>query len=183
MSAVIQYPTCTLELLIEAGIGRQANQGVWDSSTWGYAVWGAEDTTLGDWIDVTCDISELEITGGATASDGVITAINATTGGLTFHGAQWNPWSSVWTDILAPAVPIRIRWRYLGETTWRPLFMGVTDGWPYDRKTQIAAVPILDGTGQLANYKLGELSVPVGNRENLTARINRILDAGRWASD
>jgi hypothetical protein len=180
MSALIPYETGDIEVLVELGIGRQANAGVWDESYWDYSVWGHEDTALGDWVDVTCSISEIELTGGASAADGVITEINATTGGLTMHGAEWNPWSSTYTDVLGPAVPVRIRWRHGGETDWRPMFYGETDGWPYDRATEVSALPIIDPTGQLANFKLSKLEAPVGNLENLTARINRVLDAARW---
>jgi hypothetical protein len=178
--ALIPYETGSIEVMIELGIGRQASEGIWDSSAFDYAVWGQDDTSLGDWVDVTCDVSEITLTGGADAPDGVVTAIRATTGGLTLHGDEWNPWASPWGDMLGPDVAVRIRWRHAGDTTWLPMFYGVTDGWPYDRDTKIAAVPILDATGYLANLKLGELGMPVGNGESVSARIGRVLDAARW---
>lgn len=180
MTALLEFDTGTIELEVSIGVGNQAN--AWDSSAWDYSQWASD--TAGGWVDVTCDVSEVTLTAGASAPDGLLTAINGTTGGLTLHGDQYNPWAPPWggRNALGPGVPVRIRWRHEGATDFVSAFTGVTDGWPFDRSTGVAAVPILDATGMLANLTLLTLAAPAGQGEGISARINRILDAAGWST-
>ena len=180
MSALIPYETGTLELSVQVAIGQNVSE--WDSSSWGFAEWSSE--VVGGWVDVSCDVSELTLTGGASAPDGVLTAINGTTGGLTLHGDQYNPWAPPWGDQgqLGPRVPVRLQWRHAGDASLRTFFTGVTDGWPFERSSGTAAVPIIDATGGLANLDLPGLdsTLAVGQGETLSARMNRILNQAAW---
>ena len=178
MSARIPYETGTLELSVQFAIGQDASQ--WDSSSWNYSQWSSED--VGGWVDVTCDVSEVTLTGGASEPDGLLTAINGTTGGITLHGDQYNPWSPPWGDQgqLGPAVPVQLLWRHQGDTSWHTAFTGITDGWPFERSSGTAAIPILDATGGLANLDLPTLAAGVGQGEGLSARMNRILNQAAW---
>lgn len=179
MSALLEYPTGTIELEVDMLIGSSSSS--WDNAAFDFAQWGTE--VAGAWVDVTCDISELTVTAGADKPDGLVTALNGTTGGITLHGSQYNPWAPPWgRNVLGPAVPVRVLWRHAGAATWSTAFTGVTDGWPYDRDAAIAAVPVLDATGGLANLDLATLAAPVGQHETLTARMNRILDAATWST-
>ena len=127
---------------------------------------------------------QLTLTAGASAPDGVVTAINGTTGGITLHGDQYNPWAPPWGDQgqLGPRVPVRLQWRHQGDATLKTFFTGVTDGWPFERSSGTAAVPIIDATGGLANLDLPALdsSAAVGQGEALSARMNRILNQAAW---
>ena len=180
MSALIPYDTGTLEIAVQMAIGTQVT--LWDQSSWNYAEWSSE--LVGGWVDVTCDASEVNLTAGATAPDGVVTAINATTGGISLHGDQYNPWAPPWGDQgqLGPRVPVRLLWRHQGDATFKTFFTGVTDGWPYERSSGTAPVPIIDATGGLANLDLLALdaTAAVGQGEALSDRMNRILSQAAW---
>lgn len=179
MTALIPYDTGTLELAVQMGIGLQTS--VWDTDTWDFSQWSEE--TVGGWVDVTCDVSEVTITSGASAPDGVLTAINATTGGVVLHGDQYNPWGPEYGQgQLGPKVPVRLLWRRPGDPALVPVFTGVTDSWPYERSTETASVALVDATGGLANNDLLTLPGPAGQGEGISARMNRILDAASWST-
>lgn len=176
MTALIPYETGTLEVAMEMGIGNATSS--WDASSWDYSEWASE--VVGGWVDVTCDVAEITFTSGASQPDGLLTAINATTGGVELHGDQYNPWSPPWGGQLGPRVPVRMRWRHQGDASFTTAFTGVTDSWPFERSTGVAAVPIVDATGGLANLNLPTLAVPVGQGEALSDRMNRILNQAAW---
>jgi hypothetical protein len=179
MTAIMDFPTGQLEIAVEAAIGQGAS--AWDTSTFDYSVWSSE--TIGGWIDISCDTSEVTLTSGASGPDGLLTAINGTTGGLTLHGDQYNPWAPPWGGVvgpLGPGVPCRVRWRHVGDAAFITAFTGFSDAWPFDRDEGVASVPVLDATGGLANLTLPTLPAPVGQHEALSARMNRILDAAAW---
>ena len=180
MTALIPYETGALELAVEFAIGR--NVSAWDAASWDFSQWSTE--TTGGWVDVTCDVSELTLTAGASAPDGILTAINATTGGVTLHGDQYNPWTAPWgtQGQLGPQVPCQLLWRHQGDASFKTFFTGVTDGWPFERSSGTAPVPIKDATGGLANLSLPTLATPVGQGEALSARMNRILSQAAWSS-
>jgi hypothetical protein len=137
-------------------------------------------------VDITCDVTEIDITSGASSADGLITQINGTSGGLTVYGSDYNPWSGPWAGMLTPDLAVDIRWRHVGDTSWIYAFTGVVDVWSYDRIAEISSVSIIDATGGLANLDLPTLAVPVGQGETISARMNRILtaanvDPSRWS--
>ena len=70
MSATTTYG---IDLLVQLGIGRQTDRAVWDSASWSTsAVWGESDTSLGDWVDVTCELLDaLRLSAGSNTDDGV----------------------------------------------------------------------------------------------------------------
>lgn len=180
MSALIPYETGTLELAVQMAIGQNVSS--WDLSSWNFSEWSSE--LVGGWVDVSCDVSEINITAGASAPDGVLTAINSTTGGITLHGDQYNPWAAPWGDqgALGPKVPVRLLWRHQGDSSWLTAFTGVTDGWPFERSSGTAPIPVIDATGGLANLDLPGLdsAAAVGQGEALSARMNRILTQAAW---
>ena len=176
MTAIMDFGTAQLEVSVQMAIGLGAAQ--WDAGAWDFDRWATEST--GSWVDVTCDVSEVVLTSGASEPDGILTAINGTTGSITLHGDQYNPWIEPWVGQLGPGVPVQVLWRHVGDASFTAAFTGVTDSWPFDRDSGVAAVPILDGTGQLANQQLSAWGSPVGQGEGLSARMNRILDAAAW---
>jgi hypothetical protein len=179
--ASIPYSTGTIEVTVELGVGNSATAGIWDSSAWDYAVWSDPATPGGDWVDVTCRASELDVAAGADLSAGMIMRVDGTTGVIRLHGTEWDPWAGTYpSNTLGPGVGARIRWRRPGESEWRAVFTGETDHWPYDPETQRVDVPVIDATGLLGNTKLAPAAVPVGAGDRISERINRVLDAAKW---
>jgi hypothetical protein len=180
VSAILPYPTGELEL--EVDIAAQSSGGRWDDGAWDEATWD-QSGGEGDWLDLTCDISELELTSGASSSDGLCTKIAGTTGSLTLHGAQYDPWAGRWpANVLGPDLPVRILWRRPGDPEWAPVFAGLTDAWRYDAKTAAVTVPLVDRVAWLGNQKLIARD-PVGAGDTIPDRIARILEAAGWAGD
>jgi hypothetical protein len=180
MTAILPYSTGDLELAVEMAIGGSGVNG-WDQSAWDFAAWASD--TSGGWVDVTCDTSEVTLASGASAPDGLLTAINGTTGGVTLHGDQYNPWAPPQAPgLLGPAVPVRLRWRHVGDASFQTAFTGVTDGWPFDRASGTAPIPILNATGLLANMTLPTQTPAVGQGETIDQRMNRILNAAAWST-
>ena len=190
MPARLPWPHGDVDLLVELGVGRQADAGVWDAAAWDGAVWGASDTDTGDWVDVSCDVLDVDLTAGASQPDGVVTAVDSTTGVVRLAGERWNPWQSAYRGALGPAVPVRVSWSPVdpdnpdASPSWRPVYTGESDAWPYDRRRAVVAVPVVDATAALgANTLPTEPNPGVGGHETITARMTRILDAARWPAD
>ena len=109
MSAILPYATGPIE--IEVDIAAQSAGGRWDDDLWSFATWD-QATGEGSWLDLTCDISELALTSGASSPDGICTKVAGTTGSIALHGAQYDPWAGLWPpNVLGPDLPVRIQWR------------------------------------------------------------------------
>lgn len=183
MSAVTEYG---VELSVELGIGRQGDSGAWDTAKWDTAVWGNPDTTLGDWVEVTCDTeSPLSLGAGASDADGVVTRWEAATCALVLHGAAYDPWSGPWAGILGPMVPVRVRWRPEGSAEWLAAFTGAiaADGYEWVPGSRpYATVAATDSTQVLTAYDPVERAA-IGAGDTAAERVHRILDVAQWPSN
>ena len=107
---------CGIDLEVCLALADAELGGVWDSSNWNAAVWQQADTSMGDWLDVTCDCATIDLAGGATTSDGVLSRWENRTGTLTLYGPDYDPWSAPYAGKLTPALPVRIRYRATGAS-------------------------------------------------------------------
>lgn len=177
-----------VDLRVQLGIGRQSGSGRWDnaSARWDAIVWGEADTSLGDWVDVTCETADpFTLTAGASDADGVVTRWEAATCALRLLGAQWDPWAGPWAGIVGPSVAVRVSWRPAGDPTWLPAFTGsvAADGWDYIPGTRpYANVHATDSTQNLAAFDPPERS-PIGTGDTASQRVNRILDVAAWPAN
>jgi hypothetical protein len=197
-----------IEFTVELGIGRQAKAGVWDTGYWNSAVWAQSDTSLGDWVDVTCSVLDetLSLRSGADNNDGVVTHWDAATASFTLIGSQWNPWAGPYAGILGPGVAVRMRWRnavgnqYLDgiaqrygypsdvdASAWFYAFTGGVDGEGYtwnpntEAWRSTADLACTDDTRTLAAFD-GVEQPSQGSQETTAQRITRILDTALWPS-
>jgi hypothetical protein len=180
MTALLPQPGIEIEIAL--GIGRADQAGVWDSGSWDYSRWQQPDTTLGNWVDVTCDTADgFTMGAGASSADGIVTRWEAATVALTLIGDQWDPRSGPYADVLGASIQARIRWRVAGDTTWITTFLGFVDenGFTYDPKTKRAQVACTDGTRILNGFD-GLEQPPIGAGETAAQRVARIADYVGW---
>lgn len=185
MSAAI--PAAGIEIEVCLGVGRSANVGVWDTGRWDANTWGQTDTSLGDWVDVTCQtLTPLELAAGASGADGVVTRWEAATCSFTLIGDVFDPRSGPYAGLLGPGLPARVRWRPIGTQTWIVAFTGYVDdsGFTYDAKVTPprAKLACTDATRILAAFDGVEQS-PIGQGETAAQRVARIADNARWPAD
>lgn len=174
----------TVEIVVELGIGRPELAGRWDEAGWDANVWAESDTTLGDWVDVTCQTGTgMRMTAGANESDGVVTRWEAATLQATLGGPEWDPAEGPYAGVLGPGVQARVRWRTPGAAEWVTAFDGFTneDGFQYDGKGR-AQIACTDATGIIAGYD-GLEQLPQGAGETAAQRVARIADAAEWPAD
>jgi hypothetical protein len=109
--------TYGVQLAVELGIGRASDAARWGQSPWGKASrWGHTDTTVGDWVDVTCDVlDDVRLTAGSNTDDGVTRRWESASAAFTLDGSQWDPWNGPHADVIGDRVPARVRWRYPDE--------------------------------------------------------------------
>jgi hypothetical protein len=195
----------TVEIAVELGVGRSALEGVWDSAVWGTNVWGQSDTSLGDWVDFTCDVVDesLSTTSGTDQTDGVVTHWAAATCSLRLLGPAWDPWHGPYAGLAGPGLPVRIRWRPatgmaalagiaddeedLDASGWQFAFVGAVDDEGYNWNPQTdparsyAALAATDGTRILSAFD-GLEQNPQGAQETASQRVTRILDTALWSA-
>lgn len=175
--------------LLPSGVGVSVEIAVastspaWSVSAWNDAQWAQTDTSLGNFVDVTCDCSEVHLSGGATAADGALTRWEARTATITLWGPKFDPWNGPWAGQLTPGMPVRVRWHPPGDPTWRPAFTGTVDdaGYTWDPATNQTTLGAVDDTAILAAWD-GLAQAEVGGGETADQRVNRILDAASWPS-
>lgn len=178
---------------VALGIARVFPEGEWDVSSWDAAEWSETDTSLGDWMDVTCDtLDGIRLAAGSSNVEGVVTRWEAATATLSLYGADYDPRIGQWADVLGPATPVRIRWRALDlardvalprtEDPWHVVFLGsVADGgYRWDPTTMTATLQCTDRTVDLATFETPALAPPVGGGDTAAGRITRLADAARW---
>lgn len=183
MSAILPGPMIEFEVAL--AVGQAANAGVWESGVWDANSWGETDTSLGDWVDVSCYVinSGVHLTAGATSADGVVTRWEAATTNFELLGAQFDPRSGPYAGLLSPGLPVRIRWRpNVVGAEWLTAFGGFVDddGFSYSAKGHpTASVAATDGTRIFAGFD--GLEQPIqGTGETAAERVTRIADMVGW---
>lgn len=187
-----------VDILVELAVGRSADAGHWGQSAWDQARWGTSDTTLGDWVDVTCDVlDELRLSAGSNTDDGVTRRWESASAAFTLAGSQWDPWNGPHTGVVGDRTPVRVSWRTTTATLaalavfgltfatradgWVPAFTGyiATRGYSWDPDTQLARVACVDGTSVLVASD--RVPSPVqGAGETAAARVSRLATAALW---
>jgi hypothetical protein len=177
-------PALGIELEVALGIGTIEPGGVWDEGEWDLNTWQQPDTSMGDWTDVTDRTVSPISTGAGSSADGVVTRWEAATCALDLIGAQWDPRSGPYARLLGPGLPVRVRWRPIGDTEWLVAFIGAADddGFSYDPKTQRAHVAATDGTRIFAGFD-GIEQPPTGAGDTAGQRVVRIADMVGWPDD
>jgi hypothetical protein len=151
------------------------------------------------WIDVTCDVLDLEVAGGASSSAGIFSKADAATAQVTLadpHGIYdplngHGPYAYGGRSRLVPGTPLEV----FAETIDDPaaaspsatryfLFTGTVDSWgeewtPTPSKRR-AVVVASDATKQWVRYDRPE-QPPVGAGDTTAARISRLVDYYDWA--
>lgn len=183
--AALPGPGIDLEVCL--GVGQSESTGVWDAGRWDVDTWGQTDTDLGDWVDISCYVTDDDgVTFGAGASnaDGVVTRWEAATTAFTLLGAIFDPGGDVWVGLLGPGLPVRVRWRPTGSPDWLVTFRGFVDdgGFSYDPRTRRARVAATDSTRIFAAFD-GLEQPPAGAGETAAARVARIADLVGWPAD
>ena len=167
------------EVEVALALARRFPGGEWDTSLWDESEWEQTDTALGDWLDVTCDTGDpIELKAGSSKVEGVIDRWEAATVSLSLYGAQYDPRTGQWSGLLTPGLPVRIRWRPIGEDDWRIAFLGtVADaGYKWDPQTLTAILDCDDGTAELVAYDQLPYEVPMGDGDRASERISRLAD-------
>jgi hypothetical protein len=140
------------------------------------------------WVDISCDVKDLETHLGGNRSDGALSRAGASTCSLTLADPDRaydplnpnSPWQYAGRSRLAPGTPVWV-WAELVEryavTTWR-MFTGTVDTWQEDwalrKADREAHVVASDAVRTLVNLDWGEQD-PQGTGETVAERIERIL--------
>lgn len=172
------------ELEVALALARAFPGGEWDVSEWDASEWEQTDTALGDWLDVTCEtIDGIQLHAGSSATEGVVTRWEAATVSLSLLGERFDPRVGPWAGLLAPGLPVRIRWREIGVATaeWRIVFLGtVADGgYSWDPTTLIASLDCDDRTADLVAFEQLAYTEPMGDGDTAAGRIGRLADLTR----
>jgi hypothetical protein len=182
MTAVLPGPG--IELSVEIGVGRLTPTAQWDYEAWDQSSWGDPESTLGDFVDVTCYTVDGVSLGAGSSADGVVTRWEAASCAFQLIGDLFDPNAGPWVGLLGPGVPVRVRWRPASGGSWWTAFTGQTtdDGFSYDTKTQLANINATDGTAILSAFDAPEQPA-VGQGDSAAARVARILDFSEWPAD
>jgi hypothetical protein len=147
------------------------------------------------WHDLSCDVADVEIAGGAQASEGVFSKPDAATCVVTLVDpegkydplATRGPFSYGGQSRLTPGVPVRV-WAEVvdaddGTITTDDLFTGTADSWaedwtpnPRERRARLVAS---DETKRWARYNRPEQPA-VGNGDTTGQRVQRLVDFYGW---
>lgn len=178
-------PTTTtygVDLIVELGIGQAAAAGHWGTGLWGTDRWGESDTSLGDWVDVTCDVlDDVRLTAGSNTDAGVSRRWESASCSFTLDGPVWDPWNGPHADVVGDRTPVRISWRPAPDQPWIPTFSGyiATRGYSWDADESQAQVACVDGTSILvASDGLPRPSAGAG--ESAAQRVARIATVALW---
>ena len=162
----------------------------------GNVLGGGTVTSAGDlWVDITCDVIDLEVITGATTSQGILSRPDAGTvtvtisdpGGIYDPLNPGGPFSYGGHSRLVPGTPVEVFAEVVdGDTatvTTHHLFTGTADSWqqdwtpnPNERQTQLVAT---DATKMLARLDRPE-QAPVGSGDTVLQRVHRIVDFFGW---
>ena len=147
------------------------------------------------WIDIACDVADLEVIGGATTSAGILTKADAATITVTIADPNgWydplnpaGPFSYGGRSRLVPGTPVEVFAEVVdgatGTVSTHWLFTGTADTWqqdwtpnPTERQTQLIAS---DATKMFSRLDRPE-QPPVGAGDTTQQRVHRIVDFFGW---
>ena len=173
--------------IVELGVGNTntpAGQAIWDTARWDTEPhrWAGTEPT---WLDITCDVHDVEIDQGRDRS---IVRWQVGTASITLDNRDGRYDINVTPTPPAvlsvrPGRQIRVGVALDGgEPHW--LCRGLIDAAnpTYDPVLQdVVELSCIDAKGMAGKVDLGKLADPgVGASETVTARMNRVLDAAGW---
>ena len=152
----------------------------------------------GLWVDLTCDLVDLETSIGAASSSGVLSKAEAGTLTATLYDPTGKydplnpsgPYSLAGITRLLPGIPVEAFAELVttpgaaspGLQRW-PLFTGTVDRWeadwpvdPGDRRVKMVAT---DTTKQFVKFNAPE-QPPTGDGDGIATRLNRIVNLFGW---
>jgi hypothetical protein len=171
-----------------------------DNLSSGYVLGPATDDSggfLGDrlWIDLTCDVLDVDVQGGASAGAGIFTTVDATTATIRLADPEgiydplWNggPFSYGGHSRLVPSVPVEVFAEVVNGATGAvqrfPIFTGTADAWQQDwtprPSTRQTVLVASDQTKVWNRYNAVEQPA-VGAGETVQARLHRIVSFFAW---
>lgn len=147
------------------------------------------------WVDLSCDVLDVEVQGGASASAGIFTKIDAATcevvladpEGIYDPASVQPPFVYAGRTRLVPGIPVEVFAEVVdavsGVVTSHHLFTGTADSWredwtphPSSRRCVLVAS---DATKTWVRYDRPE-QPPVGNNDNTQQRVQRLVDYFGW---
>jgi hypothetical protein len=162
----------------------------------GNVLGGGSTSSAGDlWVDISCDVLDLEVITGVTSSQGILSKPDAGTitvnisdpAGIYDPLNPGGPFSYGGHSRLVPGAPVEVFAEVVdGDTAtvsthW--IFTGTADSWqqdwtptPNNRATSLIAT---DATKQLARLDRPE-QAPVGAGDTVAQRVHRIVDFFGW---
>lgn len=174
--------TYGVDLLVELAIGQAADAATWGTGKWGTGRWGSTDTTVGDWVDVTCDVvGDVSLSAGSNTDDGVTRRWESASAAFVLDGPSFDPWNGPWRNALGDRTPVRVSWRTTGAPAWSRAFTGfvATRGYSWDPEAQEGHLAAVDGTSILvASAAVARPAAGAG--ESAAARVARIAAAALW---
>lgn len=146
------------------------------------------DGTL--WVDLSCDVLDVTVSGGASASEGVFTKPDAATCEVTLADPDRDydplntesPWAIGGHSRLTPGVRVDVFVEIVNgsDGTWtrRWLFTGTADSWEEDWSTRAQSrqckLTATDGVKLFANFHRPALGAPVGDGDTTQGRVHRV---------
>lgn len=147
------------------------------------------------WVDLSCDVLDLDIHSGASSSAGIFTKADAATcvvtladpDGIYDPAAVVPPFSYEGRSRLVPGIPVEVFAEVVNATTGavtvRYLFTGTADSWREDWTTKPSSrrsiLTASDATKTWVRYDRPE-QPPVGGQEATAARIARLVAYYAW---
>jgi len=148
------------------------------------------------WVDLSCDVLDVDIQGGAQATDGIFTKPDAATAVVNLADPTRkydplnndSPWQLGGRSRLVPGTPVDVFAEVVNgdDGTWTRewLFSGSADSWgedwtpkPRDRVAQLIAS---GESKSFVNMKRPATDPPVGAGETTAQRVQRIVDLAGW---
>jgi hypothetical protein len=162
----------------------------------GNVLGGGALSSAGDlWVDIACDVTDIEVITGATTSQGILSKPDAGTitvtisdpGGIYDPLNPGGPFAFGGRSRLVPGTPVEVFAEVvdgdLGTVTTHYLFTGTADSWqqdwttrPNNRETKLVAS---DATKMLARLDRPEQPA-VGAGDTTSQRVHRIVDFFGW---
>jgi hypothetical protein len=158
---------------------------------------GERATTTDElFVDLSCDVLDLDVQGGASSSEGVLTKPDVATLVVNLSDPQrkYDPLNQEGPYVLGgrsrirPAVPVDVFAEVVdadtGAITREWLFTGTADSWgedwtPHPRE-RVAVLTASGAAKRLVKSKQPETDPPVGAGDTTEQRVQRILDWAEW---
>jgi hypothetical protein len=171
-----------VEVEVALALGLEAGTGRWDdpAAVFGVTRWGQSDSSLGDWVDVTCQTLELHLEMSGDEPDPLVPLPYAGTCTGRLIGDLFDPWTGPWQGLIGEGTAARVRARASAGDSWSTVIDGQVTAYTWDPAGLVAELEVTDRL-MLLNFDLPAVDPPVGGGEVASARIGRLLDRAEWS--